>query len=192
MNTRKLFANNSDASASSLIYVVGICGSFRSIKMHYDNFPQTSQGFQSCVPTRTHTALTFLYLKRNARGKVIIYRLCTYVLEYKKCFDWGSMNCLDPGPCSSKRKMHVWQEGGGLPLGTFVTPDSCFGGNRKSEGIEATCLEDCLSTFWAHCWRVWAINRVSMMHFNIIVLLLPLSKNTCMCASVLLFFFSGK
>jgi hypothetical protein len=51
--------------------------------------------------------------------------------------DQGSLNCLDPGPFRSKWSMHVLGEGGGLPLGRVV-PDSCRGGSRDSESMEAT------------------------------------------------------
>jgi hypothetical protein len=46
------------------------------------------------------------------------------------------LNRLDPGPCG-KWYMHVWGEGGGLPL-WFVPLYSCRSGKRDSEGVEAT------------------------------------------------------
>jgi hypothetical protein len=39
-----------------------------------------------------------------------------------------SVNCLDPGPCKSKWNMLVGS----------ASPGSCFNGNRKLEGMEAT------------------------------------------------------
>jgi hypothetical protein len=51
--------------------------------------------------------------------------------------DQGSLNCLDPGPFRSKWSIHEWEEGGGLPLG-HVVPDTCRGGSRDSESMEAT------------------------------------------------------
>jgi hypothetical protein len=43
----------------------------------------------------------------------------------------------DPGPCDRKWNMHVWGEGGGLPLGS-APQGFCLSRSGDAEGIEAT------------------------------------------------------
>jgi hypothetical protein len=61
------------------------------------------------------------------------------------------------------------REGGGLPPES-VPSDSCFGVGWKSEGIEATLGRQPLRILDALLWGV-AINRVTLKHFEVIVLI---------------------
>jgi hypothetical protein len=48
--------------------------------------------------------------------KILVCGVGTVVLvpDRRSVSDQGSMNCLDPGPCSGKWNMHMWEEGEGL------------------------------------------------------------------------------
>ncbi len=59
------------------------------------------------------------------------------------------MNCLNPGPCSSKWIMHAWEKREGPSLGLPLQWQWKFREHGDNPG------EGDLSSFWIHCCRVW-------------------------------------